>query len=49
MYAWIWYRLPGPTWVKTTLVLITTAVILYGLFEHVFPWITTNMQNSTIG
>lgn len=48
MYAWLWYHLPGPTWVKTTITLITAAVILYLLFEHAFPWITTYMQNSAV-
>jgi hypothetical protein len=48
MYAWLWYHLPGPTWLKTALTIVATAAIVYLLFEHVFPWITTNMQNSAV-
>jgi hypothetical protein len=39
MYGWIWRHLPGPTAVKLVLALLLTAVILWLLFEHVFPWV----------
>jgi hypothetical protein len=39
MYGWIWRRLPGNVAVKTLLALALLAFVLWGLFEHVFPWI----------
>jgi hypothetical protein len=39
MYGWLWRRLPGNLAVKTMLALALCAVVLWVLFEHVFPWI----------
>lgn len=39
MYAWIWRRLPGPTWARVLIACgLATAVVLV-LFEWVFPWL----------
>ncbi|MDY5152667.1 hypothetical protein SAMN05421878_102102 [Actinobaculum suis] len=39
MYGWIWRHLPGPTWFKVIEVIIILAAIIYGLFEHLFPYL----------
>lgn len=39
MYAWIWRTLPGPVVVRLLLSLALTFVVIYLLFEHVFPWL----------
>lgn len=39
MYAWIWRTLPGPVLVRLLLAVLLTFLVLYLLFEHVFPWL----------
>ena len=39
MYAALWRILPGPWWVRVLILLVLVAVILYGLFFYVFPWL----------
>jgi hypothetical protein len=39
MYAWLWRHLPGNLVVKTVIALALLTVVLWVLFEHVFPWI----------
>jgi hypothetical protein len=38
MYAWLWRRLPGNVAVKAVLALALIAVVVWLLFEQVFPW-----------
>ncbi len=40
MYAWLWSKLPGPTWVRAVIALLLFAVIVVGLFAWVFPWLS---------
>ncbi|MEW1962823.1 hypothetical protein AB0269_10220 [Microbacterium sp. NPDC077644] len=40
MYAALWRILPGPWWVRVLILIIAAAVIVYGLFFYVFPWIS---------
>lgn len=40
MYATLWRILPGPRWVRTLILLIAAAAVLYGLFWWVFPWVS---------
>jgi hypothetical protein len=39
MYAWIWRNLPGALWVRILWVLIISGVLVFALFQYVFPWI----------
>jgi len=39
MYAWLWRRLPGNRAVKTAVALALLALVVWLLFEHVFPWV----------
>ncbi|MEV8368366.1 hypothetical protein [Microbacterium sp. NPDC064584] len=50
MYAALWHVLPGPWWVRTLILLLLVAVVLYGLFFFVFPWISSivNPQEVTV-
>lgn len=50
MYAALWHVLPGPWWVRALILLILLAVVLYGLFFFVFPWISSivNPQEVTV-
>ncbi|WP_308492471.1 hypothetical protein [Microbacterium terrisoli] len=41
MYAALWRVLPGPWWVRVVILLAAVAVVLYGLFFWVFPWVST--------
>ncbi|MFE6735776.1 hypothetical protein [Microbacterium sp. NPDC057650] len=40
MYAALWRLLPGPWWVRTIILLVVLAAVLYGLFFCVFPWVS---------
>lgn len=50
MYAALWHVLPGPWWVRTGILVIAAAVILYALTFLLFPWISelTTPQESTV-
>lgn len=50
MYAALWHVLPGPWWVRMLILLLLVAVVLYGLFFFVFPWISSivNPQEVTV-
>jgi hypothetical protein len=43
MYAALWRILPGPVWLRVFLLLVLASIALYGLFFHVFPWVSTLM------
>ena len=51
MYAALWRVLPGPAWLRVLILVALVAVILYGLFWYVFPWVSqfVNPQQSTVG
>ncbi|MFT4231041.1 MAG: hypothetical protein QM602_12205 [Microbacterium sp.] len=51
MYAALWRILPGPAWVRVLILLAAGAAIVYGLFWHVFPWVSefVNPQEVTVG
>ncbi|QKW07748.1 hypothetical protein HUT18_16525 [Streptomyces sp. NA04227] len=38
MYGWIWRHLPGNAWVKALLSLLLVFLVIYLLFQHIFPW-----------
>lgn len=39
MYAWLWYLLPGPWWLRVLFLLVIIAAVLFVLAEWVFPWV----------
>lgn len=39
MYAWIWRHLPGAFWVRLLWTMIIFALLVFVLFQIVFPWI----------
>jgi len=52
MYGALWRILPGPWWVRTLILLVLLAAVLYLLYFHVFPWVFTFFapdEESTIG
>lgn len=51
MYAALWRVLPGPWWLRTIILLIAVAAIVYALMFYVFPWVSpfvTPAQDVTI-
>jgi hypothetical protein len=38
MYGWIWRHLPGNAWIKSALSAVMVFVVVYVLFQYVFPW-----------
>jgi len=38
MYGWIFRHLPGPTWVQVVEALVLVVVVVFALFQWVFPW-----------
>jgi hypothetical protein len=38
MYGWFWRHLPGNTWVRAAISLAVVLVIVYVLFQYIFPW-----------
>ncbi|GAA1703356.1 hypothetical protein GCM10009808_21590 [Microbacterium sediminicola] len=51
MYGALWRILPGPWWVRTAILVVLAAAVLYALAFFVFPWISelTTPQDSTVG
>ncbi|MDT0378994.1 MULTISPECIES: hypothetical protein [unclassified Streptomyces] len=39
MYGWIWRHLPGNTVVRALLSLVLSLVVVFLLFQYVFPWV----------
>lgn len=48
MYAWMWRTLPGNAALKAVLSLLLMLVVLYLLFEHVFPWLDPRLPFNQI-
>ena len=38
MYGWIWRHLPGNAWLRAVLSLALVLMVVYVLFQYVFPW-----------
>lgn len=43
MYGALWRRLPGPTWLRLTIVLASVAALIAVCFTWVFPAIAPHM------
>ena len=39
MYAALWRRLPGPTWVRALLMLVLVVLVLAVCVQWLFPWV----------
>ena len=46
MYAWIWRHLPGTLWVRILWVLVISALVVFVLFQYVFPWLEPQLPFS---
>ena len=51
MYGALWRLLPGPIWLRVTLLVLLFAAILAALVLFVFPWLNTfvNVNDNTVG
>ncbi|AJE83964.1 MULTISPECIES: hypothetical protein [Streptomyces] len=38
MYGWIWRHLPGNVWVRALLSLLLVLLVVFLLFQYIFPW-----------
>lgn len=38
MYGWFWRHLPGNTWVRAAISIVLVLLVVYVLFQYVFPW-----------
>lgn len=48
MYAALWRKLPGPTWVKWLLTLIILVAVFFLLMEVIFPWVSSLMPYNDV-
>lgn len=48
MYAALWRKLPGNTWVKTLIALVTAVAVFFLLMEVVFPWVSAQMPYNDV-
>ncbi len=48
MYAALWRILPGPAWLRVLVLVAAAAVVVYGLFTFVFPWVSTLLNPDEI-
>lgn len=48
MYGWIWRHLPGNTLVRTALAMVLMVLVLFVLFEHVFPWLDPRLPFNNV-
>lgn len=51
MYGVLWRHLPGPKWVKFFEALLLLLVVVFLLFQYVYPWVieTFPIFDSTVG
>jgi hypothetical protein len=49
MYSWIWRHLPGAVWVKAVWSLTIAALVVFFLFQFVFPWLEPHLPFSNGG
>jgi hypothetical protein len=40
MYGALWSVLPGPTWARVLMLVLTGIIVVLVLFEWVFPWVS---------
>ncbi|MCF3963251.1 hypothetical protein [Streptomyces fuscigenes] len=38
MYGWFWRHLPGNAWVRAAISIVLGLIVVYLLFQYVFPW-----------
>lgn len=51
MYAWLWRRLPGPTWLRALITVLALVGVVLVCFEWVFPAVAPHMpfNETTVG
>lgn len=48
MYGALWRVLPGPVWVRVTLLLVLAAAVLALCVYVVFPWLNTFVNTTEV-
>ena len=48
MYGYLWRALPGPTWLKTLLMIALAVAVFFLLMEVVFPWVSAHMPYNDV-
>lgn len=48
MYAALWRKLPGNTWVKMLIALVIAVAVFFLLMEVVFPWVSAQMPYNDV-
>lgn len=49
MYSFLFRKIPGPLWVRIALSIIILAAVLFVLVTFVFPFVSEQLNDSTIG
>lgn len=49
MYGALWRAVPAPWWVKVPVVIALVMLVIYGLFHHVFPYVSDRFFNPSLG
>ena len=51
MYGALWRVLPGPTWARVLTLVLAGLLVVFVLFQWVFPWISEILpyQEQTVG
>jgi uncharacterized membrane protein (DUF485 family) len=51
VYGALWRLMPGPVWLRVTLMIVLFGLILAALVAFVFPWLNTfvNVNDVTVG
>lgn len=51
IYPWIWRHLPGPPWARVVIAALLVSIVVIGLFEWAFPWVSSLLpyQDQTVG
>ncbi len=46
----LWHALPGPVWARLVVLLVASALVVWVLFEFVFPWVsvTFDIQDQSV-
>lgn len=48
MYGWIFRHLPGPKWLKIIQSLLLIALVVYALFQWVYPYVFAEFDSDMI-
>lgn len=48
MYRWIFYKIPGPTWVRIAVLATAASALVWILFAFVFPAVEPFVNEPTV-